>query len=125
MSVHTEPRCRCGVYESAHLAGRTSCNYRKGGRLHLWRMDHLLHRHIAGWLWLSLPSKWRWRIIEWFQRPGVCWCDLVNAAHGPDHFRSDYKRPYGCLCEVPLPTDARPPRPGECYCDPRDHEVAS
>lgn len=120
MNPDETARCRCGVYEYAHRAGRGCGNYHKASRLRLWRTDHHLRRHVAGWIWLSLPSKWRWRIINWFNRDGVCWCDLVGAAHGPDTFRADYRRPNGCLCDVPLPTDARPPRPGECYCLPAD-----
>ena len=111
-------RCRCGVWESAHLAGRGCGNYRKGSRLRLWRMDHLLRRHVAGWLWLRVPLKWRLRVIERLHRPDICWCDLVGAAYGPENFKTDYRSPYGCLCDVPLPTDAGPPQPGKCYCEP-------
>lgn len=119
-----KPRCHCGVYEWAHLAGRGCGNYRKASRLRLWHRDHLLRRHVAGWVWLHVPSKWRWRIVGWFNRDGVCWCDLVDAAHGPDAKREDYKRPYGCLCDVPLPTDAGAPRPGWCYCDPAEFDTS-
>ena len=112
-----KPRCRCGVYEWAHREGRGCGQYRKASRLRLWHMDHSLWRHVAGSVWLALPSKARWRIVGWMHRPGVCWCDLVDAAMA-DTKRADYRKPYGCLCNVPLPTDAGPPRPGECYCDP-------
>lgn len=119
-TVHKFERCRCGVYKYAHEAGRGCGNYRIASTLRLWHMDHILWRHIVGRAWIALPSKWRWRIIEWFNKPGVCWCDLVDAAHSPDVYQSDYKKPDGCPCDVPLPFNARAPRPGECYCTPEE-----
>lgn len=119
----SDPRCRCGVYERVHREGHprahlTCGNYREASRLRLWFMDHSVWRHVVGWVWLSLPSKARWRIVRWFDRPGVCWCDLVDAAWKPGNCRDDFQRPNGCGCDVPLPWDAGVPRPGECYCAP-------
>lgn len=115
MTTHRKDRCRCGVYEHAHRAGRGCGHYRKASKLRLWHMDHTLWRHLAGRAWMALPSEWRWRIIEWFDRPGVCWCELVDAA---TIHPEDYEKPYGCACDVPLPFGVGAPRPGWCYCAP-------
>jgi hypothetical protein len=121
------PTCgRCGVHR--HLHPTTTCE--KSRRSHWWD-EHYLHRHIAAWLWINAtPSRLRWRFLEWMNRnpDRRDWCQLADCALQADQWRDedhggyrtlgyghDYRSPYGCLCEFPLPWDAAPPR-GQCYC---------
>ena len=109
------PTCgRCGVYRHLHPTKR--CHK---PRLSFWWDRHSLVRHYAGDLWLTLPERWRWAIVVWFyaRRPHLCWCDLVDAAY-LDIEKDDFRGGNGCGCDVPLPTDAREPRYGWCYCTP-------
>lgn len=115
MTVDERPVCgRCGVYRHLHPTARCAKPRREW-----WWDRHFLLRHVAGRLWLTLPEKRRWDFVSWYhvRHPELCWCDLVDAAY-LDIKRDDYFKPWGCACDVPLPTDARPPRPFGCYCTP-------
>lgn len=103
---------RCGVYR--HLHPTTRC---ARPRRSFWWNRHSPIRHASGLLWLRLPEKARWRVVTVVNkvRPDLCWCDLVDAALLDNH-KDDYRDPWGCACDVALPTDARPPVPGRCYC---------
>lgn len=120
LDTNSKDRCRCGVYESAHIEGRGCGDYRKASRLRLWWREHYKWRHIVGWVWLHLTPKMRWWIVDRYYKryPGLCWCDLVDSAYKPEQMPEDFRRPHGCLCDVPLPTDAGVARPGDCYCMP-------
>ena len=113
--MEKKPVCgRCGVYRHLHPTDRCERSRRE------WPWDtHYLHRHVVGTIWLALPERARWRIVGWYHkaRPHLCWCDLVDAAY-QDIKKDDYRKPYGCACDVTLPTDAGSPRPGWCYCPP-------
>lgn len=114
--MSTEPTCgRCGVYRHLHPT-RVGC---QKPRLSFWWDRHSPARHVAGRLWLALPERWRFSVVHRVntRRPDLCWCDLVDAAY-LDQRKSDFKGSYGCACDIPLPTDARPPRAGACYCPP-------
>jgi hypothetical protein len=89
-------------------------------RYSFWWDRHSPVDHVAGTLWLNIPEKWRWIVVGWFydRHPDRCWCDLVDAAL-LDLKKDDYRKPNGCGCDVPLPTDAGEPRPGWCYCEPK------
>lgn len=88
-------------------------------RLSFWWDRHGIVRHWAGVLWLALPERHRWTIVHWHYKrhPEVCWCELVDAAY-LDVKKEDYRKPWGCGCDVPLPTEAGLPRYGWCYCMP-------
>lgn len=82
-----------------------------------------LWRHIKAWAWLYLRTdKSRFNYIDRIgrRRPDLCWCELVDAWwRATENMRSDYRRPYGCVCDFPLPRDCYKPRPkasGICYC---------
>lgn len=109
------PLCgRCGVYRDLHPT--KSC---EKSRHSFWIDRHSIARHMAGKVWLALPEKWRWIIVgAYFDRHSDrCWCDLVDCAY-IDFKKDDYRKPWGCGCDVSLPTDAGLPRPGFCYCEP-------
>lgn len=109
------PTCgRCGVYR--HLHPTTHC---AKPRLSFWWDRHSPLRHAAGVAWLALPEKARWYVVTEIhkRRPGLCWCDFVDAAY-LSNMKDDYRGNNGCGCNVPLPTDAGKPRPGWCYCAP-------
>jgi hypothetical protein len=114
-SLVTRKVCgRCGVYR--HLHPVKWCN---GFRASWWFDRHYAHRHLIGAIWLALPEKRRWDYVGWLhkRRPNLCWCDLVDAAY-LDAKADDYRKPNGCLCDMSLPSDAKPPRPSGCYCKP-------
>ena len=113
--IMTDPRptCgRCGVYRDLHpTAGCEKSRYS------FWWDRHEPVRHVKGATWLALPEKWRWSIVGRFheRHPDLCWCDMVDSAY-LDVKKDDYRKPWGCGCDVPLPSDAGEPRPGYCYC---------
>jgi len=111
MTKFEVPVCRCGVY--MHLHPTSQCDLRRKAR---WWHQHYLHRHIAVRIWWSLSDKARWAIAHRMASDKRDWCDLVDSviAAGQDR-RGDC---YDDLCDVPLPTDARPVVPGRCYCSP-------
>lgn len=117
-TIKDETLCRCGVWDWVHDEGRGCGNYRKAGPLQLWRIYHTTRRHIAGWLWLTTPQKWRWAIVDRYHkiRPGLDWCDLVDSAYLM--CADDYRSKDDCYCSVPLPTDATAPPAAGCYCTP-------
>jgi hypothetical protein len=107
---------RCGVYRHLHPTARCT-----RPRLSFWWDRHSPVRAAAGTVWLALPEKVRWSVVRRMsdRRPELCWCDFVDAAMLDSKKRTgDFDGRYGCHCDVPLPTDVRPPRPGECYCPP-------
>jgi len=110
---------RCGVYRHLHPTARC-----ERSRPSFWWDRHSLVRHVAGLLWLALPEKWRWDVVTRLhkRRPHLCWCQFVDAAHLSDK-RGDYRRPWGCGCDVPLPSEVGEPRPSGCYCSPPVKEV--
>lgn len=114
MSATKRKTCgNCGVYRDLHPVRLCQTP-----RLSFWWDRHNLGRHIIGALWLAIPDRWRWSYAHHYadRHPEKCWCDIVNAAIvGRD--RDDYRRPNGCLCDVPIPQDSRLPV-GECYCPP-------
>lgn len=111
------PICgRCRVYK--HLHPRANC---PRPTTNWWWVEHSASRHVKAWVWLRLSSRTRWQVIGWVhdRRPDLCWCDLVDSAvRAGGEYRADYAGEWGCLCDVLLPTDAGPPRPGHCYCEP-------
>jgi len=112
-----KPTCgRCGVYR--HLHPTETCTK---PRLSFWWDRHFLGRHLVGHVWLALSDKRRLTIASWWhgRHPRLCWCDLFNSAW-LDFKKGDYRSP-GCACDVPLPVDARAPRPGWCYCAPEEN----
>ena len=113
--MRDRPTCgRCGVYR--HLHPTSLC---EKPRLSFWWDRHFLWRHIIGGIWLALTDRHRFDLATRYhaRRPHLCWCDLVDAAY-LDIKRDDYRGEWGCLCDVPLPTDAKEPRPRGCYCTP-------
>jgi hypothetical protein len=114
-------RCRCGVWIDCHRPGRFNCgNPRPASTLRLWFRDHDTRRHITGWLWIKVPEKYRWRVAGWYhdRRPGLCWCEMVNAVLQSYEKGDD-------LCGVALLTDATPSKYGQCYCMPPPEWVES
>ena len=80
--------------------------------------NHLTVRHVAGIIWLALPQTWRWAYVERFYKrhPNLCWCDLVDTIMLDDH-KGDYRAPWGCGCDVPMPLLSESSEPsGQCYC---------
>ena len=80
-------------------------------------------RHVKAWAWIYLRTdRSRFRYIDRIRarRPDLCWCGLVDAWwRATEPMLSDYQRPYGCVCDFPLPRDCYQPRPtqvGICYC---------
>lgn len=134
--MNEEDVCRCGHYRHLHLSDRYACALRmdldrrwwriyqhsarldrcpcQHFRLARWRDEHDLWRHVAAPLWLALPARAAWWVIDHWPIPGRCHCDLVEAVLPIEDPERRYD--YACGCDVPLPTDAGKPRPGWCYC---------
>lgn len=108
------PTCgRCGVYRHLHPTARCA-----NPRLSFWWDRHSIRRHILGGVWLSLSDRHRFTLAARYsdRHPDAHWCELVDAAYLDDK-RGDFGGEWGCLCDVPVPTDAGPTRP-DCYCTP-------
>lgn len=46
-----------------------------------WFKWHSLWQHIAAPIWIHIPEKGRWAIVNWLNKsPRRCWCDLVDDA---------------------------------------------
>lgn len=105
---------RCGVYRDLHPTPRCAKS-----RHSFWWNRHSPAKHVIGTIWLNIPEKWRWSIIVAYhsRHPELCWCDMVDSAH-LDYKRDDYRKPWGCGCDVSLPTESGLPRYGFCYCEP-------
>lgn len=78
--------------------------------------------HVKAWAWINLhTSRSRMRYIErrYARRPDLCWCDLADSWwRAEPGLVGDYRHPYGCVCDFPMPRTAqqRPTIPGVCYC---------
>ena len=88
-------------------------------------------RHVKAWAWIHLRTdKSRFAYVDRIRvrRPDLCWCELVDAWwRATPAMRSDYRKPYGCVCNFPLPRDCYRPRPtqaGICYCPVTVEEIA-
>lgn len=82
---------------------------------------HYLSRHVATWLWVALPSWFRWSVADRMNKSaGFHWCDLVTsccyADQWIDTYSRDYTGPLGCPCDFPLPYLVSRSNPDCCYC---------
>lgn len=116
MSTRKRTCGRCGVYRHLHPT-KSGC---KRPTLSPWWQRHSLTAHFKGWVWVYLfTEKARWRYVWRVMRPGLCWCELVDCViRSNRNWRSDYKGPWSCLCDVPLPSNVGAPDPRGCYCSP-------
>lgn len=88
--------CRCGVYEWAHREGLGCGNFRKASRLRVWLQGHSLWAHIVAPIWLRVPEKRRWTVVNWLNKSRRrCWSDLVSDALA---YREDD------ACDIHVPT---------------------
>jgi hypothetical protein len=61
-----------------------------------WLREHSIKAHLLAPIWLRVPERWRWRIVDRLNRAqGRCWSSLVDAALAE---REDD------ACDVHLPT---------------------
>lgn len=131
--------CRCGHSPELHAANRYACilRYNREGcgmsvargrqrcgcqryREARWLELHSPIRHLAVRLWWKVPVRAAWWVIEQIRkaRPDLRYCDLVESVLPIDDpsRQDDYRSAWSCLCDVMLPTDARPPSGRFCYC---------
>lgn len=139
MSELKAPRCRkCGCYKKVHDPAYNpwpdespahaqfeplTHRFSRATRVELWFLDHeSIWTHVKAWAWLNLrTSRGRMNYVEryWTRHPEVCRCSLIDSWwHAEPLFRSDYRKPNGCVCHFPMPRYAGAPPEGGCYCTP-------
>lgn len=92
---------------------------------------HIVWRHIVAPLWIKTPAKIRWWYAERYCDAAPtrrCWCGIVDSLMVADRWEDEAdeftargdRHDYDDWCDVPLPWDCGPPRPGSCYCPDLD-----